>query len=67
MKIQVALAFLIVGIVLLIFGTNSWDAIQGAFSRLFSGQFTDHSMWLVIGASLCLVLGLFGCFYGKRV
>jgi uncharacterized membrane protein YidH (DUF202 family) len=67
MKIQVALAFVIIGIVLLLIGTNSWDAIQSAFSKLFSGQFSDHTMWLILGGTLCLVLGFFGCFYGKRV
>lgn len=67
MKIQLALAFLIVGIVLLLFGTNSWDAILNAFSRLFSGNLTDHTMWLVLGGAVCLVCGLFGCFYSRRV
>lgn len=66
MKMPLALAFVVAGIALLIFGLNSADSIQSAFSRLFSGQFTDRTMWLIVGGSVCLIVGLFGSFYSRR-
>ncbi|HEX3132264.1 MAG TPA: DUF3185 family protein [Planctomycetota bacterium] len=66
MKISIALAFLVIGIALLIFGLNSVDSIQSVFSRLFSGQFTDRTMWLIVGGCVCLVVGLLGSFYSRR-
>ncbi len=66
MNMSLALALLVAGIVLLIFGLNSADSIQNAFSRLFSGHLTDKTMWLIVGGSVCLVLGLFGCYRSRR-
>lgn len=57
MKMPLALALVVVGIALLIFGLNSSSSIQDAFSRLFSGQFTDRTMWLIVGGSVCLFVG----------
>lgn len=66
MKMPLALAFVVIGIALLIFGLNSTDSIQNAFSRLFSGQFTDSTMWLIVGGSVCLIVGLFGSVFSRR-
>lgn len=66
MKMPLALALVVVGIALLIFGLNSSSSIQDAFSRLFSGQFTDRTMWLIVGGSVCLLVGLFGSFFSRR-
>ena len=66
MKMPLALAFVVVGIVLLIFGLNSADSIQDSFSRFFSGQFSDRTMWLIVGGSVCLVVGLYGSFNRRR-
>jgi len=64
--IALALAFVVVGIVLLIFGLNSADSIQGAFSRLFSGHHTDKTMWLIVGGCVCLVVGVLGGIRNRR-
>ena len=66
MRIPIALAFLVTGLALLIFGLNSADSIQNAFSRLFSGHVTDRTMWLIVGGCVCFVIGLFGCFANRR-
>jgi hypothetical protein len=66
MKIPIALVFLVVGLLLLIFGLNSSDSIQNAFSRLFSGHLTDRTMWLIVGGCVCFSIGLFGCFSNRR-
>lgn len=67
MKMTLALSFLVVGIILLLFGLNSADSINDSFSRMFSGQFSDRTMWFIVGGSVCVVLGLFGSFYNRRV
>ncbi len=66
MKIPIALAFLVVGLLLLIFGLNSSDSIQNAFSRLFSGHLTDRTMWMIVGGCVCFIIGLYGCFLNRR-
>lgn len=67
MKMPIALCFLVVGIILLLFGLNSADSIRDSFSRFFSGQFSDRTMWFIVGGSVCVVVGLFGSFYSRRV
>lgn len=66
MNTPIALALVVAGIVLLVFGLNSADSIQSAFSRLFSGHPTDKTMWLIVGGSVCLVLGVIGGFRSQR-
>ncbi len=66
MKMPLALALIVVGIGLLIFGLGSTDSIQNAFSRMFTGHFTDRTMWLIVGGSVCFIVGVFGCYRGRR-
>jgi hypothetical protein len=66
MNLPIALALIVVGALLLLFGLNSMDSIQNAFSRLFSGHLTDRTMWLIIGGSLCFVAGVVGCFRSSK-
>jgi hypothetical protein len=66
MNMPIALALLITGIVLLIFGLGSADSIQNAFSRFFTGHFTDRTMWLIVGGCVCAVAGLVGCYRRQR-
>jgi hypothetical protein len=66
MNIPLALTLIVAGIVLLVIGLGSMDSIQNAFSRLFTGHLTDHTMWLVVGGSVCLIVGIFGCYRSRR-
>ncbi len=66
MTMPVALVLIIAGVLLLIFGLGSADSIQNAFSRLFTGHLTDRTMWLIVGGSICLVAGVFGCYRSRR-
>ncbi|HEX3135817.1 MAG TPA: DUF3185 family protein, partial [Planctomycetota bacterium] len=56
MKMSIALACFVIGIALLIVGLNSSDSIRDAFSRLFNGHFTDRTMWVIVGGSVCLIV-----------
>ncbi len=66
MNTPLAIALIVVGIVLLLVGLGSTDSIQNAFSRLFSGQFTDRTTLLIVGGCVCAVVGLVGCFRRAR-
>lgn len=67
MKMPLALAILVVGIILLLFGLNSADSITDSFSRFFSGHFSDRTMWFIVGGSVCVVVGLYGSYYNRRI
>lgn len=67
MYMLIALALMVAGMILLIFGLNASDSIQDSFSRLFTGRNTDRTVWLIVGGSICFILGLFGCYSSRRI
>lgn len=54
----VGLTIFAVGIVLLIFGVNESQSFASEISRVFSGNPSDHSMWMIGGGGLAVVAGL---------
>lgn len=60
----ISLALLVGGIVLIIFGINASESLGSEFSRLFTGNPTDRSMWLLIGGIVAVIAGLFGFLRG---
>lgn len=62
MKTIIPLVFIVVGVMLIIFGVSAADSVSSSFSRLFTGSPTDKSIWLLIGGAACVVIGLFGTF-----
>lgn len=66
MQFPLAIILLVVGILLLLFGLSATDSIQNAFSQLFTGHLTDNTMWLIVGGSVCLVAGIYGCYRTTR-
>jgi len=60
------LAILAVGIVLLIFGFNESHSFSSDVSRFFSGNPTDHSMWLILGGAVAVVVGLGLAVVGRK-
>lgn len=63
---SIALAVLVAGIVLLLYGLGSADSIKDSFSKAFTGNPTDRTMWLVVGGSVLAVVGLVGCLRSGR-
>ena len=55
-----SLAFLVAGVVLIIYGISAADSIGSSFSRFFTGSPTDKAMWLLIGGIVAAVVGLVG-------
>ena len=60
------LAILAVGVVLLIFGFNESHSFASDVSRFFSGNPTDHSMWLILGGAVAVVVGLGLAVVGRK-
>jgi len=52
----IALGLLVVGILLLIWGSQASDSFSSSVSRAFNGAPTDKTIWL-IGAGAVLALG----------
>jgi hypothetical protein len=66
MNKSASIAFLIVGIMLLIFGVSAVESFSSDVSRFFTGTPTDRAIWLMIGGVLAGVIGLFGLLRGAR-
>jgi hypothetical protein len=55
----VGLTIFALGIVLLVFGFNETQSFSSGVSRLFTGNPTDRSLWLIIGGFVAVIAGLF--------
>ena len=66
MNRAIGIALLVVGVVLLVLGIQATDSLGSDISRFFSGTPTDKSIWLLIGASACIVVGLITAVAGRR-
>jgi hypothetical protein len=53
-----ALALLVGGIILIIFGVNESNSFGSDVNRLFTGNPTDKSMWMLVGGAVAAVAGL---------
>ena len=53
-----ALALLIGGIILIVFGVNESNSVTSDVNRVFTGNPTDKSMWMLIGGAVAAVVGL---------
>jgi ABC-type uncharacterized transport system permease subunit len=53
----ISLALLVGGIILIVFGLNASDSIGSSFTRFFTGNPTDKSMWLLIGGLIAAAIG----------
>lgn len=65
MNKAISLALLVGGIVLIVYGISASDSIGSDFSRFFTGNPTDKSMWLLIGGAVASAVGLSGVLLGK--
>jgi Protein of unknown function (DUF3185) len=66
MNKPIALALLVGGIVLLIFGINATNSFNSDVSRFFSGSPTDKAVWMMVGGAILSVVGLVGALRGSR-
>jgi len=62
----IGLAILALGIVLLIFGFNESQSFSSDVSRFFTGNPTNHSIWLIAGGAVAVIAGLLLAFVGRK-
>jgi len=56
-KNMIAIAMLVAGIALLVWGFSMSEAFDSKVSRVFSGSPTDKAMWTMIGGAVLAVAG----------
>ena len=57
---------LVAGVALLIFGMNASHSVADQLSNTFTGRFTDHTTWYIIGGIVMGIAGLSTMLYGPR-
>ncbi len=60
------LALVITGAVLIIYGMGASDSIGSSFSRFFTGNPTDRTIWLLIGGIVSAGIGITGLTRGPK-
>lgn len=55
-------AFLVVGIILIVWGYNMHQSVGGQITEAVTGSPTDKSMYLYIGGAVLAILGFFQIF-----
>ncbi len=66
MNKSIAIAFIVAGIILLIFGLNSADSAASSVSEAVTGAPTDRSIWLIILGVAGLVVGGVSLFLKRK-
>jgi amino acid permease len=66
MNKPISLALLVGGIILIIYGVSASNSTASGFSRFFSGNPTDRTMWLLIGGAIAAVVGAVGLLRGSK-
>ncbi len=66
MKSLLSIALLVGGIVLIVYGISASDSIGSSFSRFFTGNPTDKTIWFLLGGSVALAVGLVGVLRGSK-
>ena len=66
MNKAISLCLLAGGIVLIIYGLNASDSVGSSFSRFFTGNPTDKTIWLLVGGVVAAALGAGGLMRGSK-
>jgi protein-S-isoprenylcysteine O-methyltransferase Ste14 len=66
MNRAVSLAFLVAGVLLLVFGVSASKSLGSDISRFFTGSPTDKAIWMLIGGVVLTLIGLVGLLRGSR-
>ena len=62
----ISLALLVGGIVLISYGLSASESISSDFSRFFTGNPTEKTMWLLIAGIVASVVGAVGLLRGSK-
>ena len=64
MNKAISLALLVGGIILIVYGVNASNSVASSFSRMFTGNPTDKTGWLLVGGIVASIVGLGGVLMG---
>jgi len=62
----IGIVIVALGVVLLVFGFNESHSFNSDVTRVFTGNPTDRSMWMIIGGAVAVIAGLFMAIRGFR-
>ena len=66
MQRVVGVAFLVVGVVLIVFGMQASASVGSRLSELFTGAPSDRTIWLVVLGVVAAIVGLGLLLVGRR-
>ena len=66
MQSVVGIAFLVVGVVLIIFGMNASALLGSRLSEFFTGAPSDRTIWLLVAGVAAVIIGLGMLLVGRR-
>jgi len=55
-----AVALLVIGVILLVFGVNAYHSASSDVSRFFTGAPSDKALWLLLGGVAIGIVGFLG-------
>ncbi len=61
----IGLVLLVVGLILLYFGWQASQSVGDQVAEAFTGQFTDETLWFLIGGAAAAVAGAYMAFFRK--
>lgn len=63
---MIALAILVGGILLVIYGVNASNSVSSDISRVFTDAPTDKAIWMLVGGVVVSIIGLAGLMRGSK-
>ena len=57
MRVPVGLILAVVGVILLVLGIQASNSFASDVSRVFTGNPTDRSVWLIVGGVVAILVG----------
>lgn len=57
MRVPIGIILVVVGVILLILGIQASNSFASDVSRVFTGNPTDRSVWLIIGGVVAILVG----------
>ncbi len=61
-----SIAFLVVGVILLVFGLNAADSVSSSVSNAVTGAPTDKSIWLIALGAIGILAGGAGLVFSRK-
>lgn len=62
----ISVAFIVAGVVLLIFGIDAWNSVGSEITRVFEGGPSNRAIWLLVSGVIAFFLGIGGLFFTPK-